>query len=232
MGAELSPLGEPLNTDLHDRCCRSLRSNPKTQDTPISIDTFHHQVAAAAVEAGADLVNDVTGGSLDPQMFSTVARLGVPYVLMHMRGTPQDMQSKEHTTYDCIWRQVGDSLRSSAEAAMAAGIPAWNIILDPGIGFAKQGQGSLELLRNLLPMRQQCFTGPLRHAPMLVGVSRKGFLGTLTGRKDAKDRDVATVAASVMAVAQGTDIVRVHNVGAAVDGMKVADALNRPRPSV
>lgn len=205
----------------------ALRQHGPTDGVPISIDTFYSEVATAAVGAGADIVNDVSGGTLDPLMFTEVARLGAPYVLMHMRGDAGTMQSAENTRYRCVWHDVGASLQNSADAAMAAGIPAWNIILDPGLGFAKKAEGSVDLLRNLARLRAEALRGAMHAAPMLIGPSRKGFLGALTGRTVAKDRDAATVAACVVSAQQGADIVRVHNVPAAVDGMRVADAVYR-----
>lgn len=157
-----------------------------------------------------------------------VAELGVPYVLMHMRGDPASMSRSDHTSYPgSVWRDVGSALQRAAEAAEAAGVPAWNIILDPGLGFAKNADGSLELLRHLRDMRQQALEGPYVAGPMLVGPSRKRFLGGIVGRPAAADRDAATIAACVVCVAGGADLVRTHNVRDVRDALLVADAVYR-----
>eukprot|EP00798_Chlamydomonas_sp_ICE-L_P001402 gene1402-32772_t len=239
------------------------RVDSQLDDVTISVDTFYADVARDSVLAGADVINDVSGGSLDPNMLTQtqvmgvdvdvsggsldpnmltqVAELGVPYILMHMRGNPTTMQSEEHTAYHSVWRDVGTELQSAAERAMAAGVPAWNIILDPGIGFSKTPHGNVELIRHLADFRSNAVNpltghplsplqGSFRHAPILVGPSRKGFLGMLTGRKEASQRDAATVAACVACVGGGADIVRAHNVQDVTDGVRVADAVYRPGP--
>lgn len=148
---------------------------------PVSVDTFYSAVAEEAVGAGADMINDVSGGLQDPKMFSTVASLDVPYVLMHMRGTPKTMQQPQHTTYDCVWVDVGTALHARAQQAIQAGIKTWNLILDPGLGFAKTKLGNLQLLGKLRDMRHHTLPGLYGRLPMLVGPSRKGFLGAVTG---------------------------------------------------
>ena len=110
-----------------------MRQDPSLKDAIISCDTYFASVAKAAVTAGADIVNDVSGGTLDPAMLAQVAELGVPYVLMHMRGGDlASMQRPSNTRYGCVWSEVGGELQAAADRAMLAGIPAWNIILDPG----------------------------------------------------------------------------------------------------
>ncbi|KAG2446165.1 hypothetical protein HXX76_000760 [Chlamydomonas incerta] len=230
---------------------RALRQSPLLRSVPISVDTFYAQVARETVAAGANIVNDVSGGALDPDMRDTVAELGVPYVLMHMRGDPGTMSRPEHTSYGGpVWRGVGGELMAGAAAAEAAGVPAWSIILDPGIGFAKTAEGNVQLLRDLPLLRSQGLDGPyaasaaaaasgsspgadggsssrLWGGPLLVGPSRKRFLGSLTGREVAAERDAATAAACVVAVAAGADVMRVHNVRDVRDALCVADAVYR-----
>jgi len=196
-------------------------------DIPISIDTRRAQVARAAVSAGADIVNDVSGGSFDPAMLNTVAELGVPMVLMHMRGTPQTMQSM--TEYDDVVNNVAAALVERSVAAERAGIPRWMQILDPGIGFAKDLQGNLLLLKSLSQVRS--IVGDV---PLLLGTSRKGFIGKLTGVADAKERDPGTIASTVAAlcIGQGAgdcSVVRVHNVAAIKQGMVVMDAIRKAK---
>ncbi len=111
----------------------AIRREPELKHVPLSCDTFNSFVAKEAVAAGADLINDVSGGSLDPSMMKQVAELGVPYVLMHMRGDPSSMQSERNTRYNgSVWGDVAKELQAAAGLAMRTGIPAWNIILDPG----------------------------------------------------------------------------------------------------
>lgn len=202
----------------------------------ISIDTFRADVARAAVEAGATMVNDVTGGRGDPLMLETVADLGVPYVLMHMRGTPKTMSKLVDYDGDVIGG-VRKELSERVGEALQAGIRRWNIILDPGIGFAKNIKGNLTLLRDLRkllrpdPLFATSTPGStaLEGFPLLVGASRKRFLGELAEVPDPKERDWATAATTVAAVEGGAHIVRVHNTAATRDVVKVADAMYRRR---
>lgn len=198
----------------------------QVSDIPISIDTRHSAVARAAIEAGADIVNDVSGGLHDPEMLPTVAKLGVPMVLMHMRGTPQTMQSM--TRYDNgVVQDVAKRLKERMEAAEAAGIPRWLQVVDPGIGFAKDMAGNLSLLKNLRTIRSM-----VEDAPMLLGTSRKGFIGRITGLEKAADRDFGTVASMVGPLclegqAVTPTILRVHNVKATAEAVKIMDAIKQ-----
>ena len=198
----------------------------------ISIDTFYGDVARTAAEAGANIINDVSGGSWDPKMLPTVAALKqpLPYVVMHVRGDPSNMQSKSNTSYDGhVCDEVGDGLLATARKCIEEGIEPWRLWIDPGIGFAKTGRANVELLRDLPRVRSRLapLGGAVVHAPMLIGASRKRFLGELTGQAEASDRDVASVAALVGAVHGGADVARVHNVPMSVDAARVADALWR-----
>eukprot|EP00977_Amphora_coffeiformis_P006182 scaffold1332_cov166-Amphora_coffeaeformis.AAC.10 len=194
-----------------------------SSEVPISIDTRRAAVAKAAVQAGADIVNDVSGGSFDPEMLSTVADLGVPVVLMHMRGAPKTMQTM--TRYENVVADVANALSKASQAATDAGIPRWLQIVDPGIGFSKDMQGNLSLLRHLSRIRVAT-----DHLPILIGTSRKGFLGTLANVPQAVDRDYATVASCVTALcleepcSSGT-ILRVHSPAAMVQAIKVMEAI-------
>lgn len=158
-----------------------------------------------------------------------VAELGVPYVLMHMRGTPQDMQQRRHTAYGDVIADVAAELTQAANAAIAAGIEPWRLVLDPGLGFAKTHDGNLALLAGL-PALRAALPPPLAHLPQLLGPSRKGFLGRLTGRQVAAERDWATAAAAALCVTGGANIIRAHNVEAVRDACRVADAARRYLP--
>jgi 2-amino-4-hydroxy-6-hydroxymethyldihydropteridine diphosphokinase/dihydropteroate synthase len=193
---------------------------------PVSIDTFHAEVAAKAVAAGANIVNDVSGGTLDPKMHATVADAGVSYVLMHMRGTPQTMQSASNVAYDDVCRDVAQSLQALCDQAVRAGIESWRIILDPGIGFAKTSEGSTELVANLPAFRSH-ISEPYKALPVLLGASRKKFLGQMIGRpeEEAAGRDWASCAINAIGALHGANIIRTHNVRATKDATLVADAV-------
>jgi dihydropteroate synthase len=186
---------------------------------PISIDTTKAAVARAAVMAGAGLVNDISGGTSDPEMLSTVAALGVPICLMHLRGNPHNMQ--QFTDYQDVTKEVGDALADRVQVAIAAGIAADNIVVDPGIGFAKTAAQSMEILRSLRALRERV------GKPLLVGVSRKSFIGQILNRPDPQQRIWGTAAACGVAIQQGADMLRVHDVAEMSDVVRVTDALIR-----
>lgn len=179
-------------------------------DIPVSIDTFRAGVARRAVlEMGADIINDVSGGDLDEEMFSVVAELKVPYVLMHMRGTPDTMQ--QLTDYDDVTAEVIADLQSKIVKLSAAGVS--DIIADPGFGFAKTLEQNYELLRNIGLMS-------VLNRPLLIGMSRKSMIFKALSKTTADSLE-GTVAANTIALLQGASILRVHDVGAAVDALKI-----------
>ncbi|MBW4549844.1 MAG: dihydropteroate synthase [Aphanocapsa sp. GSE-SYN-MK-11-07L] len=188
-------------------------------DVPISIDTTRAEVAARAIAAGADLVNDVSGAMADPEMLPIVARLGVPIILMHRRGNPRTMQ--QLTEYQDLVTEVYDFLADRAQAAIAAGVRA--IAIDPGIGFAKTATQSLQLLQQLSRFQNLGY-------PILVGPSRKSFIGQILDQPDPKQRLWGTAAACCGAIAGGADILRVHDGAEMRDVCRVADALWRRGP--
>lgn len=204
---------------------KSIRSNVDFATLAISIDTYRASVAETAIKAGADIVNDVSAGQLDPQMLPTIARLGCTCVLMHMRGTPETMN--QMTDYqDGVVQGIGSELLERVREAERAGIKRWRIILDPGIGFAKTKAQNLELLRRLNELRR--FKG-LRGLPWLVGASRKGFIGNITGVEEASERRWGTAVCVTAAVRGGADIVRVHDVEEMGQVAEMADALWRAK---
>ncbi|CAI7657665.1 unnamed protein product [Penicillium manginii] len=198
-------------------------SIPEAANIAISIDTYRASVAEAACAAGADIINDVSAGTLDPEMLPTAARIGKSIILMHMRGTPQTMTKL--TDYpDGVIPSVAAELRQRIDAAEEAGIRRWRIILDPGLGFAKNQPEDLEILRELSRLREaeglDCF-------PWLMGPSRKRFIGHITGVKTPRERVWGTAATVSASVAGGTDIVRVHDVHEMWQVTQVADAIYR-----
>lgn len=185
---------------------------------PISVDTTRADVASSAVAAGADIINDISGATFDPEMLSTVAKLAVPIVLMHIRGTPQTMQKL--TAYRDLIGEIGEFLESRIAAAVAAGIDKSQIVIDPGIGFAKTYSQNLEILRELPKFR-------FLDCPILVGVSRKSFIGQILNQPEAKQRVWGTAAACTGAIANSADILRVHDAREMHDVCQVADAIFR-----
>lgn len=189
----------------------------------ISVDTFYAEVAKAAIEAGADIINDVSAGMLDSEMLDTVAKLRKTIIMMHMRGTPSTMAKM--TSYpEGVIQGVGKELVDRVDAALAAGIPRWRIVLDPGIGFAKTQSQNLELLRRFDHLRN---CPGLQGFAWLVGTSRKGFIGKVTGVKEASERVWGTAAAVTASVHGGADIVRVHDVAEMKPVVEMADAIFR-----
>ncbi len=185
---------------------------------PISIDTTRADVARAAVAAGADMINDISGGTFDSQMLPTVASLGVPIVLMHIRGNPQTMQ--QQTDYQDLIGEIYSFLAKQITAATAAGIDQQKIIIDPGIGFAKNYEQNLEIFRRLRSLRAL-------NCPILVGSSRKSFIGRILNQPDPKARVWGTAAACCVAIFNGADILRVHDVKEMRDVSLVTDAICR-----
>ncbi|GAB2933969.1 dihydropteroate synthase [Rhodococcus aerolatus] len=187
---------------------------------PTSIDTTRASVAEAAVEAGAQLVNDVSGGLADPAMARTVATLRVPWVLMHWRGHSSRMQ--ENAGYEDVVAEVRGELVERVDAAVLAGVDPSRIVLDPGLGFAKNAAHNWALLRTLRALTELGF-------PVLVGASRKRFLGALLADHDGalrppEGRETATAVVSALAAVNGAWGVRVHDVARSLDAVAVAAA--------
>jgi dihydropteroate synthase len=195
-----------------------IRQHPDTQNIPISIDTTKASVARSAIQSGADIINDVSGGQFDKNMFETVAQLGMPYVMMHMRGTPATML--QMTDYDDVVGEILAYFEMQIDRAVQSGIDRSQIIIDPGIGFAKKYQQSIEIVRHLDRFQ-------ILDLPLLVGVSRKSFIGKILDQPDPNRRLWGTSAACCAAIARGADLLRVHDVAEMVDVCRVADAMFR-----
>ena len=197
-------------------------------DLPISIDTFRASVAQAAIDAGANLINDISGGGRDPNMLSVMAKTKVPVCLMHMRGDAKTMMTKDNVSYenDDVIEDVTHQLHSLVQNALAAGVYRWNIIIDPGLGFAKTAKHDIEILRRLGDMVQ----GPesvLDGFPSLMGPSRKKFIGNLTGVQEADKRSFGTAGAVAASIAGGANILRVHDVRPMWEVTQVCDSIWR-----
>jgi dihydropteroate synthase len=191
----------------------------------VSVDTMRAEVAQAALAAGARLVNDVSGGLADPEMPRLVGQAGVPYVVMHWRGHSHQMQ--ERAVYGDVVREVCAELRSRVDAVVSAGVDPAMIVLDPGLGFAKLPEHNWALLAHLAEVSRLGGGGPA--FPVLIGASRKRFLGRLLAAPDGTPRpfagcDDATVAITALAAATGAWCARVHEVPANVDAVRIAQA--------
>lgn len=186
----------------------------------ISIDTSLREVAEAALDAGADMVNDISAGRDSPDMLDLVAERDVPIVLMHMQGQPATMQQEPE--YQDVVGEVKDFLSARADAALQAGVPRNNILLDPGVGFGKRRQDNLDLLGSLDQLVALGF-------PVLLGASRKRFMGHLCGESDPTELLGASCAATALGVAAGVRVVRVHDVKANRQAADVAWALSLAR---
>lgn len=185
-------------------------------DVPLSIDTRKAEVARQALDAGADMINDISALRSDPSMGETAVSFGVPIVLMHMQGTPSTMQENPH--YEDVLEEVIEELKERAAEAERLGITTDRIIIDPGVGFGKRVRDNLDLIRGIPKIREIGY-------PVLIGLSRKGFLGALTGGRPIEERLAATIAANAYALLAGADILRVHDVREASDMRRVLRAV-------
>jgi len=213
-GAEPVPLDEELRRVIPvvEGACAA------RPDVVISIDTRHPRVAAEALGAGAAIVNDISGGT-DPEMLRIAVDEDAGMVLMHMQGQPGSMQTNPR--YDDVVGEVHEYLRERVEAALFAGLGPDQVCVDPGIGFGKTLEHNLALLRKLDRLRDL-------DAGLVVGVSRKRFIGALTDVDDPQDRVEGSLAAAVLAAAAGADVIRAHDVRATARALRVADAITRP----
>lgn len=195
-----------------------------SEGVTVSVDTMRASVAEQAVAAGAVLVNDVSGGLADPAMVPAVAAAGVPFVVMHWRGFSQDMNSR--AVYTDVVAEVVAELRERVEAVVAGGIAPERLVIDPGLGFAKGAEHDLALLARLADLRAL-------GRPLLVAASRKRFLGRVLAGEGApppaRERDAATAAVSAIAAHEGAWAVRVHEVRATADAVRVARAVEGAR---
>jgi dihydropteroate synthase len=215
-GESSQPGAQPVSEDEElNRVLPVVRGLRRALTLPISIDTYKSGTARAALDAGADIVNDISALRFDPGMISLVAAEKVPIVLMHMQGTPRTMQVEP--LYEDVTREVRDFLAMQLYEGMDAGIAAESIILDPGIGFGKTIEHNLQLLRGLPALAAL-------GQPLLVGVSRKAFIGKILGLESA-DRLEGSLAAAVAAALAGANIVRVHDVAETSKVIRVADAI-------
>jgi len=216
-GESTRPGAEPVQpSEEIERTVPIIGKLREQRDCLISIDTQKAEVARAAVDAGADIINDVSACS-DPGMAKVAAETGAGLVLMHMLGTPGTMQNKPH--YDDVVFDVRDFLEERMESAVAQGVSPLQIALDPGIGFGKTDEHNLELLREIPIFK-------MIGRPLLIGVSRKSLFGRLLGR-EVDERLAGSLAAAVFSVLHGASILRVHDVKESCDAVRLVDTLTR-----
>ncbi len=201
-----------------ERVIPIIRAIRRESSIPISIDTTNSEVVLKAVKEGADIVNDISGGSFDKEMFSTVSTLRVPIIIMHTRGTPETMQT--NLGYNDLVQDIIKWLTQKIEIAVEAGIDKNHLIIDPGIGFAKNSKQNIELLQKLSSFH-------ILETPMLLGVSRKNFIGEILAENNPKKRIFGTAAACCSAIVNGVDILRVHDVAQIKDLAKITDTIWR-----
>ncbi len=213
-GSDEVPVDEEL-----ERVVPVIEGIRKRSDVRISVDTRKARVAAAALDAGADIINDVSALRHDAEMRLLAATRRVPVILMHMRGEPRTMQ--ENPQYDDVVRDVARELETWRDEAVAAGIDPANVLIDPGIGFGKTFEHNLELLAHCDELT--------RIAPVVIGASRKGFIGHLTGQAGGAPRMAGSLATVAAAHRGGAAIVRVHDVRETVDFLKVLRAIEARR---
>ncbi|GBE36371.1 dihydropteroate synthase [bacterium BMS3Bbin07] len=185
---------------------------------PVSIDTYKSGVARRAIEAGAAMVNDISGLRFDPEMAPTISQYDVALVLMHIKGTPRNMQV--NPVYTDLFSEITDYLKEGINIATESGIAKERIVIDPGIGFGKTLEHNLQIISNLDRLSPLC-------RPILIGASRKSFIGRILNNAPASERLEGTAAAVAISVMKGANIVRVHDVREMARVVKVADAIRR-----
>jgi dihydropteroate synthase len=217
-GESTRPGAEPVPAELElERVLPVISALAQDGRAVLSIDTTKSEVARAALDAGAALVNDVSAGRDDPRLLALVAERGAGLILMHMQGTPRTMQ--ERPRYADVVREVAQALRASATAAWRAGIETARIALDPGLGFGKLLEHNLDLMRALPELRSLGFS-------LGLGASRKSFLGRLSDEPNPARRGSETLAAVALGAYLGAEIHRVHEVAPARAALRVAEALS------
>jgi dihydropteroate synthase len=218
-GESTRPGAFPVSADEElARVIPVIRGIAQASNLPISIDTTKASVAREAMAAGATMINDISGFRLDPAMGQVAAETGAVVILGHLRGVPESMQAQ--IAFEDVVHEVCDELRRSVRTAIQAGVAPQRIMIDPGIGFGKTADQSLALIRQIGEIRQSV------GYPIMVGPSRKSFIGQITGQP-VGERVIGTVAAAAVAITAGVDAVRIHDVYELVPAIRVADGIRR-----
>ncbi len=218
-GESTRPGAEAVNEEQEtERVAAVIEALVKEVPVPISIDTYKAAVAEAAIEAGAAMVNDISAGRLDPDILSVAARAGVPLILMHMKGQPRTMQ--DSPVYQDLMGEIKSFLADAVKRAVNAGVSREMIVLDPGIGFGKTFDHNLILINRLEELSEL-------NQPLLVGLSRKAFIGHILGGAPPKERDIASAAMAGLAAYNGAHILRVHDVSLTGPSLAAATAVKK-----
>jgi len=216
-GESTRPGAEPISVDEElKRVIPVIEILSKKLSIPISIDTYKAKVAEGAINAGATIINDISGLRFDPLMPEVASKYKVPVIIMHIKGTPKDMQ--KNPQYDALIPEITEYLRGSIVLAKQAGVEENMIIIDPGIGFGKLLDHNLQIIKNLKEFTQL-------GKPILIGVSRKSFIGKILNDASPSERLEGTASSVAISVINGANIVRVHDVGLMSKVVKVADAI-------
>lgn len=216
-GVSTRPFSEPVSVEEEiTRVIPVIKKLSQRVSIPISIDTSQAETANRAIEAGAVIVNDIGALRLDPALGSLVADADIPIILMHMKGTPRTMQISPH--YDDVMGEIIDFLSDSINLAVSKGIQRENIIIDPGIGFGKTATHNLTIINELARLTSL-------ERPILIGASRKAFIGEVLGEKEPAQRDIGTLAVTAASVMNGANIVRVHDVKRSVEIVRMTEAI-------
>lgn len=216
-GESTRPGSEPVTPDEEmERVIPVIKRIASQTQIPISIDTYKADVAKAALENGAKILNDISAGTFDQKMPELIAKSKCPAILMHIKGTPRDMQS--NAVYEDVMAEISKYLRDRIRSLIAAGVDHRLLIVDPGIGFAKNSEHNLEILRRLKELKSI-------GRPILIGTSRKSMIGKVLGDLPPQERLEGTAATVAVAIANGADIVRVHDVKEMVLTAKMTDAI-------
>ena len=215
-GESTRPYAEKVSLEQElERVVPVIEKLSKAVKIPVSIDTYKAKVAESAIKAGAAIINDISALRFDPEMVSVAKNSGVPVILMHMKGTPGNMQ--DNPQYDDLMWEIKTFFKEAVNKAEEGGIARDMLILDPGIGFGKSFDHNLEIIRDLKKLEDL-------ELPILLGSSRKAFIGNILN-KDPEERDTGTMATVAAGIMNGAQIVRVHNVGMAKETVKVMDAI-------
>jgi dihydropteroate synthase len=218
-GESTRPGAEPLAIEEElRRTIPIIEKLSKEINIPISIDTYKSEVARRAINAGASMVNDISGLRFDPGLPKVISEYKVPVVIMHIKGTPKDMQ--KNPIYEALIPEIIDYFRESVRSATERGIPEDKIIIDPGIGFGKTFEHNLDIIHHLDEIT-------LLEKPVLIGPSRKAFIGKILGEVPPVERLEGTAAAVAISIMKGANIVRVHDVKEMAKVARVADAIKR-----
>jgi len=216
-GESTRPGAEPISVDEElKRVIPVIENLSKKLSIPISIDTYKAKVAEEAINAGATIINDISGLRFDPLMPEVAGKYKVPVIVMHIKGTPKDMQ--KNPQYDALIPEITEYLRGSIVLAKQAGVDENMIIIDPGIGFGKLLEHNLQIIKNLKEFTQL-------GKPILIGVSRKSFIGKILNEASPSERLEGTASSVAISVINGANIIRVHDVGFMSKVVKVADAI-------